>query len=308
MRDRILILGAGGFVGRHLARALARRGERIIAASRSAFEPDAADVEVHVGELRAPQDFQPLLARSRAVVHLASASTPGSTAGQPLLELEQNLRPTLALLQALQEHPATPLLYASSGGTLYGAQDDRRANESSLVAPRSYHGAGKIAAESFIAAWCSQFRTAATILRPSNLYGPGQAERAGFGVIPTAFGKILRGEALHVWGDGSAVRDYLYVDDFIRLCVAVLDAEPARGARVVNACGGASVSLDALFAEIERVTGRRLLRTYDASRAVDAPRVNMEASLAREAYGWTPDTSLHEGLRRTWEWFGTIRH
>ena len=157
------------------------------------------------------------------------------------------------------------------------------------------------------AAWCSQFGGAATILRPSNLYGPGQAERAGFGIITAAFGKLLRREILHVWGDGSARRDYLCIDDLTRLCIAVLDAAPVAGARVINACSGASVTLNALFEMIERAAGHPLRRRYDATRAVDMPCVDMRADRARALYGWTPQTNLAEGLARTWTWFSTTQ-
>lgn len=307
MTDAVLVVGAGGFVGSHLVRALAERGNKVIAASRSPFDAGAS-VESHVGELRDPADYLPLLRRSRAVIHLASASTPGSSAAQPLRELEENLRPMLALLQAIQEFPAIPLIYVSSGGTLYGGRHGDVADESAPVSARSYHGAGKIAAEHFIEAWCNQFDAGAVILRPSNLYGPGQPERPGFGIIPAAMGKMLRNETLHIWGDGSAERDYLYIDDFVRLCTAVLDGERRSGARVLNACSESSVSLNALLDEIERLTGQRLARTYDPSRAVDVTRVTMRASLARELYGWSPRTLLQEGLERTWKWFSTSPH
>ena len=305
MTDAVLVLGAGGFVGTHVVRALARRGREVVAASRSPFQADAS-VERHVGELREPGDYLPLLRRSRAVIHLASASTPGSSAAQPVRELEDNLRPLLALLQAMQECPAVPLIYVSSGGTLYSGEHGHAAEEAAPVSPRSYHGAGKIAAEHFIAAWCNQFAGGATILRPSNLYGPGQPERTGFGIVPAAMGKILRGETLHVWGDGSAERDYLYVDDFVRLCMAVLDGERQPGARLLNACSGTSISLNTLLDEIEHVSGRSLARTYDASRAVDVPRVTMRASLAHRSHGWSPEMPLREGLERTWQWFSTL--
>lgn len=306
MADHILVIGAGGFAGSRLIRDLAARGERLIAVGRKAFAASGAGVETIVVAGRDPQDYLPLLRRSRAVVHLASASTPGSSAAQPLLEVDENLRPTLALLQALQEYPALPLVYVSSGGTLYDPKADADADESAMVAPRSYHGAGKIAAEHFIAAWCRQFRASAIILRPSNLYGPGQAERSGFGIVPAAFGKILRGETLHVWGDGSAERDYLHIDDFTRLCMDVIDAKPLSGARVINACSGGSISLNDLFGMIEQVTGRALQRSYEAARAVDMPRVEMQADRARELYGWTPNIALRDGLERTWQWFNSI--
>lgn len=309
MADDILIVGAGGFVGKHLVDALTARGERVIAVVRhplhAAMNPA---VEVQIIRGNDPVEYLSSLQTCRVVIHVASASTPGSSAAQPLLELEENLRPTLALLQALQQRPELPLIYVSSGGTLYGRHTHDHAAESAPIAPRSYHGAGKIAAEHFIATWCNQFRASATILRPSNLYGPGQVERAGFGIIPTAFGKIMRGETLHVWGDGSALRDYLYIDDFIRLCVAVLDDEHSQSADVVNACCDLSVSLNELFAFIEAVTGKTLQRSYDASRAVDMQNVAMQATRARQHYGWAPIVTLREGIERTWAWFKTIPH
>lgn len=307
MADPVLVIGAGGFVGSRLTQALTARGERVIAVCRNAVGAFGAGVEMHVLSGREPADYLQLLERCRAVVHVASASTPGSSAARPLKELDENLRPTLALLQALQERPATPLLYVSSGGTLYDPKSGDDADEAAMVAPRSYHGAGKIAAEHFVAAWCAQFHGSATIFRPSNLYGPGQTERAGFGIIPTAYGKLMRDEVLRVWGDGSAQRDYLYVEDFVRLCLMVIDAKPTPGARVLNACSGKSIALDALFEMIEKATGRPLRREYDATRAVDMPRVEMRADRARALYGWTPDIGLAEGLQRTWTWFSTTQ-
>lgn len=308
MSDRLLILGAGGFVGRRLVHALAERGERIMAVSRHPIEFGLTGVESISGELNEPGQFMPLVERSRTVIHLASRSTPGTSAGNVMAELQDNLRPTLALLQALQKRPETTLLYLSSGGSLYASSPDGLATETSDVRPRSYHGAGKVAAEHFISAWCNQYGSAATILRPSNLYGPGQYERTGFGIIPASFGKIIREENLPVWGDGSTVRDYLYIEDFVGLCMAILFAPMTAGARILNAASGVGVSLNELFEAMEAVTGKPLPRTYASGRAVDPSRVVMDASLAQRHYGWRAMTSLHEGLKKTWDWFKTTRH
>ena len=306
MDDHILVLGAGGFVGRHLVRALAQRGDKVIAVSRRPVDFQLAGVHTLVGELSEPADFMPLVARSSAVVHLASRSTPGSSAGNAMAELQNNLRPTLALLQALQDSPQTNLLYLSSGGSLYAAADDDAA-ETAQVLPRSYHGAAKIAAEHFISAWCLQYGSAATIVRPSNIYGPGQIERAGFGIIPTVLGKTMRDEPVTVWGDGTAVRDYLYIDDFVALCRSILAAPMPAGTCTLNAASGIGVSIHELLVAIEAVTGKPLQRNHDANRTVDATRVVMDATLANRHYGWTPTTSLQEGLRQTWDWFNTTR-
>jgi len=308
MSDRILVIGAGGFIGQHLVRALARQGELVIAASRSEIVFGLPNVEEVIAELREPKDFAPLIARSRAVAHLASTSTPGTSAARPLHELADNLQPVAGLLQVLQDHPDVDLLYLSSGGSLYTSTGDIAANEATRVQPRSYHGAGKIAAEYFISAWCNQYSGRATILRPSNVYGPGQLERTGFGIVPTAFGKIKRDETLHIWGDGSAVRDYLYIDDLVELITTILARQMSVGSHIVNACSGIGVSLNELFAAMETVTGRSLRRSYEVGRALDAARVVMDSTLANHEYGCSPTTPLHEGLERTWVWLNSTAH
>lgn len=307
MSESILILGAGGFVGLHLTRTFAERGEKVIAVSRRPIALGMDNVENIVGAPDEPEHFLPLIKQCRAVVHTASRSTPGSSAGRAMAELQDNLHLTLALLQVLQQRPQTELLYVSSGGSLYTDTADRLATESSPVHPRSYHGAGKIAAEHFIGAWCSQYGGTATILRPSNIYGPGQRERAGFGIVPAVFGTISRGDTLPVWGGGSAVRDYLYIADFVALCIAALAKPMPAGSQVFNAASGVGVSLNELFAMIETVTGASLKRTCNAGRAVDAPRVVIDASRARQHYDWRATTSLREGLENTWTWFNTTQ-
>jgi UDP-glucose 4-epimerase len=305
MNERILVLGAGGFIGQHLVRGLAQRGEQVIAVSRGNIDFCLPSVETVIAELREPEDFAPLVARSRVVAYLASTSTPGTSAARPLPELVENLHPLAALLQVLQDHPSVELLYLSSGGSLYTSTNEIAATEDSVVQPRSYHGAGKIAAEYFISAWCSQYSGRATILRPSNVYGAGQLERTGFGIVPAALGKIRRHETLQVWGDGSAVRDYLYVDDLVELTTAILTRQMSVGARLVNACSSIGISLNELFTAMEAVTGHPLQRSYELGRALDASRVTMDPALAQREYGWSADTPLHEGLERTWTWLNS---
>nr|WP_199045311.1 NAD-dependent epimerase/dehydratase family protein [Dyella sp. ASV24] len=307
MGDRVLVLGAGGFVGQHLVKTLVDRGDKVIAVYRQ--EPDSrfGEAETVVNELNEPEHFTPLLEQSRAVVHLASRSTPGSSAGEALAELH-NLQPTLTLLQALQKQPQVRLLYVSSGGSLYASHEARVSTEDTGLSPRSYHGAGKVAAEYFLQAWAQQFNGAATILRPSNIYGPGQAGKPGFGIIPTAMACIQQRRTLPIWGDGQTVRDYLYIDDFIDLCVRAIDSPQSPGSMVVNAASGVPTSINELLATMEEVTGLMLDKHYETQRTVDASRIVMSAERAKHLYDWSHKVDLREGLRQTWEWFNTYRH
>jgi UDP-glucose 4-epimerase len=307
MGDHVLVMGAGGFVGQHLVRILSARGEKVIAVSRRPTSGGMRGVEHIVAELTEPAQFSRLLDRCRTVVHLASCSTPGNSAGRPVDEIRGNLLPLSALLQAMQLTPQVELLYLSSGGSLYATASGDPATEASHIQPRSYHGAAKAAAEHFITAWSQQYCARATLLRPSNIYGPGQIERTDFGIVPACFGKIVRDETLPVWGDGSTVRDYLYIDDFISLCLAILSAPMSLGVQVFNASSGIGVSLNELFCAIEMVTGKPLHRSYELHRAVDARHIVMDAGIARNRYEWAPSTSLEEGLRRTWAWFNSTQ-
>lgn len=301
MPNAVLVLGATGFIGRALVQALANSGTPVIAVSRG--QPDHSDkrmVESVQLSSATENDLLELVARSRVVVHLATTSTPGTSTARPLNEIDTNLRFTATLLQAMQSRPAAELLYMSSGGSLYTQGNDVPAGETAFVHPRSYHGAAKLAAEAFISAWCDQFSGRATILRPSNVYGPGQPERPGFGIIPAAFGKILRKEELQIWGDGSASRDYIYIDDLVRLCISILAQPMQVGASIINACSGESTSLNALLDTIETITGHRLRRSYAPARNIDASIIKMDPGKALALYGWRHETKLSSGIAEAW--------
>jgi UDP-glucose 4-epimerase len=299
---RILVLGAAGFIGRQLSERLASRGADVIAATRHPARFQHPGIRNVVASLDDASHFLPLLAHSTAVIHAASASTPGSSAAQP--QLDGNLRTTLALVEALQLEPSCRLLFLSSGGTLYGNRDTP-ATENDPLRPRSYHGAGKAAAEHFIHAWSAQYEGTAVLLRPSNVYGPGQRARAGFAIVPTALECAQRNTPLTLWGDGQAIRDYLYIDDLLTLCEATLAAPLASGSHVFNASSEGGITLHALLDAIDQVTGLPLQRLHRPARRVDIERIVADSGSAQRAFGWQPAVPLQDGLHRTWQWFRT---
>jgi UDP-glucose 4-epimerase len=302
MSDPILVLGAGGFIGRHLAERFANAGATVIAATRTPTTFAHANIRNAVAAYDDVAHFAPLVREAGAVVHAASSSTPGSSAAKP--QLDGNLRTTLALIEALQDTPACRLLFLSSAGTLYGDRHEP-AREDDPLRPRSYHGAGKAAAEQFIHAWATQYGGTAVVLRPTNVYGPGQPARRGFGIIPTAFDCALHGHPLTIWGDGTTVRDYLYIDDFLALCDAALAAPLDEDMHVFNAASGDAVALDGLIDRIDAVTGRPLMRLYQPVRRVDIHSITADTHAARAAFDWAPATALEDGLHGTWQWFST---
>jgi UDP-glucose 4-epimerase len=298
--NRVLVLGSGGFIGRHLCERLDSLGLSVIAATRRPALFSRPGIRNVVAAFDHVDHFGPLVADCDAVIHAASSSTPGSSEAQP--QLDGNLRPTLALIEALQLRPDRRVLYLSSGGTLYGDRA-RAALESDPLRPRSYHGAGKAAAEHFFHAWAEQYGGTAVVLRPSNVYGPGQPRRPDFGIIPAAFDCVLSTRAITVWGDGTTVRDYLYVDDLVSLICLSIAAGLPPGLSVFNASAGHGTTVNELLDEVDRITGVPLQRVYQSPRRVDIRSIVPDSSAARTQLAWTPQMPLAEGLRRTWAWF-----
>ena len=176
------------------------------------------------------------------------------------------------------------------------------------LSPLSYYGAGKAALEKFICAYCRQTGNNAVILRPSNVYGPGQKFREGFGIIPTTLKNLLDGKVVPVWGRGDAVRDYLYIDDFIDFCCKMLNEEGAyrdRDADVYNIGSGKGYSIEELMQMIEKITGLEIARTPMAARTIDVQRVVLNSAKAEKKFAWLAQTDLETGIEKTWQWFCT---
>jgi UDP-glucose 4-epimerase len=297
-RDGILLLGGAGFIGTALARRLAAQSRQVHVISHGSMPDNIPGVNFHSGDLGDAALLQKLQPRCGTVIHLASATTPGASAGLPASALD-NLVPTLAMLDKLQGWQDTHLVFLSSGGTIYGNPARTPVAETALPAPLSYHGAGKLALEGFFNA----FRVdghAVSILRPSNAYGPGQPLNRGFGLIRTVLQHILQGTTLEIWGDGENVRDFIYVEDVVNAIVTVIDT-PADNS-VYNVGSGTGYSLKQVAEMAQRVCGKPLAIEYRPARKIDVREVVLDISRIQSALGWRPAVYLEDGLQRTWDW------
>lgn len=299
MRSRnVLLLGGGGFIGQVTARRLASDAMEVHILARQHTLSAAPNIYPHTGDLSNTAILDTLLPQCGTVVHLASSTTPGSSANKPSDELD-NLRPTLNLLDRLINQKEIHLIFVSSGGTVYGNPSHNPVSEDASFAPRSYHGAGKMALEGFLQA----FRVAGnavTILRPSNAYGPGQDLRRGFGFVRTVLEHARNDSPLEIWGDGDAVRDFVYVED-VAEAIALAIGNPADNG-TYNVGSGQGHTLNEVLTLAKRVIGMEISTQHIPAREGDVREVVLDISRIRAALGWQPWINLEEGLRRTWEW------
>ncbi len=300
---KIMILGAAGFLGQLVTSRLAHEGHEIICLVRNYANPTA---EANVRYVQATlDDTQAIVEHAKDadyVLHFAWDTTPGTSKGQPAVEAVNNLLPTFRLLEQLHAMSGCPLVFISSAGAVYDDVLDGNATESSPLSPKSYYGAGKISVEMFLRAYAAQTGHPVVIVRPTNVYGPGQRIKRQFAIVPTLMKAIRDGSTFTIWGSGEATRDYLYAADFAEFFVH-LTSKQQQGVRTFNVAAQSACSINDLCKQLQEISGRELSLEHLPERGVDLSGVNYDCSHAKAELGWQATTGLREGLTKTWDWF-----
>jgi len=304
MRNATLILGGGGFIGKRLSAALRRAGQSVAVLGHGLEDAVAADFVQRRGSVEDAGLLRELLEASACVVYLASVTTPSASAREPGLEVTGNLLPLARFMEIAQSVAPRKLVFISSAGAVYGDQADG-VTENIALRPRSFYGAGKAAAEAMLHAFTVNSGWSTVVLRPTNVYGPGQLPIKGFAIVPTIFRHLRDRSVFEIWGDGSVVRDYLFVDDLCSL-IARSIASDARAYRVYNAGSGTAVSILELVRRCEQAAGMRLETALRPARAVDVPRAVPNIDAVANDYDWHAATALDAGLSQTWQWLRTV--
>lgn len=300
-KHRVLVLGSAGFIGMALCRALVERKFAVHAVGRSETDVQLPDLVRVRGSIEDRNLLRESVAACSTIVYCASMTTPGSSARDPELEVIGNLLPLARLLECATEFPRRKLIFLSSAGAIYGdAGTD--AGESTPLQPRSYYGAGKAASEAMLHACVAGTDWSVISLRPSNLYGPGQRVSKGFAIVPTLFDRASDGRPFSIWGDGSTVRDYLYIDDLIEAIMLAVMRTPSAGFSTYNVASGQTASILQLVDACRKASGRAITVEHLPPRGVDVTCIAPDPSAFARDFGWKARVDLAAGLKRTWDW------
>ena len=233
------------------------------------------------------------------VYYLASASIPASSWEQPGMEIEQNLLPFISFMECLVTLQAKKVVFISSAGTIYGPCD-QKANEDSFKNPFSPHGITKLAMEYFLNYFRARHNINFDIYRVSNVYGEGQDIKKGIGIINTFLENIVLHGRLNIFGDGSNVRNYLYVGDFAELLGLSLHADPSVS-EVYNMSSDDTLSINELVAVIRNIIDEEIDVVYTTARQSDNPAIYLDNTKILQAHPGFKFTGIAEGILKTYQ-------
>ena len=302
---RCLVLGGKGFIGSHLVDALLHAGHQVRVFDRAGIasltEPASrAQVEWHDGDFTNESDVTRALAGCDVCFHLVATTLPKSSNADPAFDVDTNVVPSIRLFTQAVRAGVKKVIFVSSGGTVYGMPRYVPVDEVHPTDPISSYGITKLAIEKYLHLFHTLHGLSYAVLRPSNPFGERQRVQASQGAVAVFMGKVLRGEPVEIWGDGSVVRDYLYIGDLTAAFMAAMGYDGPE--RVFNIGSGAGHSLNSVLDGIEQVTGRKAERRYLAARPFDVPTNVLAIGRAKAALNWAPATSFLDGLDRTARW------
>lgn len=300
---RVVVTGGAGFIGSHLVDRLLSEGHSVsvvddLSTGLAANLPAAARFEQI--DICDAQSLERALrsVRPEVVFHLAAQMDVRRSTREPEFDARVNVLGALNVLRCAVGVGARRLVYASTGGAVYGNPSQLPVKESHPTRPVSEYGASKLAFEHYLSVYGMRGQIEFVALRYPNVFGPRQRIDGEAGVIAIFTRQMLLGETPRIFGDGTKTRDYVFVSD---IAEANIRAMAGPSGIVANLGWGREVSDRQVFDAVAAATGYTRPPVFAPARPGEVERIAVDAGLARETWGWRPTVTLEEGVRRVVE-------
>ena len=302
---RILLTGGAGFIGSHVADHLLERGHEVavvdnLSTGNRGNVPNGAkfyETDVRNGCTRVFEEFAP-----DALCHEAAQMDVRRSVREPDFDAEVNVLGTVRLLENCTRHGVGKVVFASTGGAVYGEQEAFPATEDHPQYPVSPYGVSKLAGERYLHFYHVQHGLPYAALRYANVYGPRQDLHGEAGVVAIFCGNMVAGKPSTINGTGEQTRDYVHVDDVARANVLALEDDPPPGP--YNIGTGIETSVNRLCEMLQDIIGKDLPPRNGPGKPGEQYRSCVDPSHAGRVFGWRPEVSLADGLRETLRFFG----
>ncbi len=304
MGSVICVTGGAGFIGSHVAEALVRDEHQVLilddlSSGRKENVPDGA--ELAVADIRSDEAARLIVDRGvEILIHHAAQMDVRRSVADPRFDADVNIGGFLNLLEAARIGSVKQIVFASTGGAIYGEQDVFPADEAHAVRPLSPYGVSKLASERYLFFYNQQYGLDATCLRYANIYGPRQSPHGEAGVVAIFAHKLLADVQPTINGDGKQTRDYVFVGDVVRANLAALGLP---GFRTYNVGTGIETDVNELFEQIRRSIGTGPPADHGPAQAGEQLRSCITSGLLEEELALRVSTPLDQGIQTTADWF-----
>lgn len=301
----ILITGGAGFIGSHIADAYLVQGhtvtviDNLVTGRRANINPRVA---FHHADIRDADAVERILSGANVdlVNHHAAQMDVRRSVDDPVYDASVNVIGMLTVLEACRRHGVGRVIFASSGGAIYGEQDYFPADELHPTRPISPYGVAKLTTEQYLHYYHVVHGIDAVCLRYANVYGPRQNPEGEAGVIAIFATRMLAGQKPVINGPGTQTRDYVHVRDVVQANVLALGVS---GSHVLNVGTGRETDVNHLFHTINRLTGSRTEEAHGPAKAGEQLRSVLDAQRLATLLGWKQGVTLEEGLEGTVNYF-----
>lgn len=304
-KSKTLVLGGTGFIGLNLIDRLCTEGESVRILSRPNYslgrlDPYRKKVEVVVGDFLDDSLLVDCLKGVDRVYHLITTTFPSTAQKSAVYDINTNLVPTIRLVEECLKSGVQNLVYASSGGTIYGEKKSSLIREDDSLMPISHYGQTKGVIESYLRFYSRVTPLQVKVLRISNPFGPKQKPFGVQGLVAAAIQCAIKGTPLNIYGSMKTVRDYIYIDDVVDALVAI---PKKKGPDAVNISSGVGRSILEIIRAVEKASNRRIQIDYAPERRLDVRSNILSPELAWKAYHWKVKADFEESIQKTWEWY-----
>jgi UDP-glucose 4-epimerase len=304
MKETCLILGGAVFIGSHLADLLLENTYNVVIFDKiNCFKGNIKHILKRIKFIEGDFDIdiRNALENVDYVYHFISTTLPQSSNLNPYYDVESNVLGSIKLFEKCVEFSVKKVIFLSSGGTIYGISEEPIITESHPCNPICSYGITKLTIEKYLNLFYYLHGINYSIIRLSNPYGERQNPLVQQGVISVFLKKALLGEMIDIWGDGSVVRDYIYIKDVAVALMKAIQSDSIM--KIFNVSSAIGYSLKEILSYIESVSKKKIeVNFINLNRKFDVPINVLDNSLFKNDFNWEPKVSLERGISNTWDW------
>jgi len=301
----VLVTGGAGFIGSHLARALAEVGANVLVldnfsnGSMENLRGTEHQIGVMRGDIRNAADCEKAMQNRAAVFHLAALGSVPRSVEEPLLYNEVNITGTLTVLEAARKAGVKRVVYSASSAA-YGDTPVLPKVESMMPSPKSPYAVTKLVGEYYCRVYSSVYNLSTVSLRYFNVFGPRQNPNSQYAaVIPAFVTALLKKQAPKIYGDGGQTRDFCFIQNVVKANMLAATAEESLTGQSVNIACGERTSLNQILAQMQKILGTDIKAEYLPARAGDVRDSLADISAAQKLIGYRPEVLFEQGLETT---------